>query len=250
MERIKNLASLTPYITGFFLLLGILKQLFYYSLFDIPIRYFLEVSEVLMLFTEDILYVSALILTILIFGATSSLVKPKSENIKQSAEPQSENIKQSDAKANFKFAMVMTSFLVAMFILMIIVSSSRYERYWGYLGIAISVLVGATMVIHEIFFKRSESLYAPKLGIGITLFLLFILYTGRRLFDEAKSIEQGKYYGTIIVTKDSTYVVDSVNLFVGRTNNYSFMWNKITNTSTIIPNSEVSRMTLVAKIEN
>lgn len=75
----KSFSSQLPLITFLTISFGILKQIFFYNFFDVPISRFLEATEVLMLFTEDltifaIVYLLPVLITTLV--SHNLLAKP------------------------------------------------------------------------------------------------------------------------------------------------------------------------------
>lgn len=71
------IAILAPSIIAF----GIIKHMIYYSLFEIPITQFIDLDEIIVLFSDDLVEYAIIILTTLIIGVFSSgktnKIKPK-----------------------------------------------------------------------------------------------------------------------------------------------------------------------------
>ena len=74
------------------------------------------------------------------------------------------------------------------------------------------------------------------LFVGLVLLLL------RFLEFEIYDIEHKKYLGTVISTKDNTYITSDSSYYVGKTASFVFIHNKYDSSNTIIPAEEIKLM--------
>jgi hypothetical protein len=65
---------------------------------------------------------------------------------------------------------------------------------------------------------------------------------------EARRAYNGRYIGTVIKTKDTTYISDSTMFYVGKTKEYYFIYNKKKNNAIIIPDGEIEKVTYKTKL--
>ena len=64
---------------------------------------------------------------------------------------------------------------------------------------------------------------------------------------EIQNVDNGRYTGTKIVTKDSTFKSTDSAFFIGQTSNYIFFYNKKDKHTSIIPASELKEIELFFK---
>ena len=63
----EDFKKIVPIVTPFIMLCGVLKQTIYYNYFNIRITYYLEFTEVLTLFLNDLLYYGSLMFFVGVF---------------------------------------------------------------------------------------------------------------------------------------------------------------------------------------
>ena len=80
---------------------------------------------------------------------------------------------------------------------------------------------------------------------NLALFSMMVIFslTWFTIF-EINNVDKGKYLGTKVVTSDSTYTSDSFHFFIGKTENYFFIFNSREKEVTVIPNNEVKKFIL------
>lgn len=77
------------------------------------------------------------------------------------------------------------------------------------------------------------------LGLSFFLLLIFIL---KSIEIEVNGIENKKYLGTVISTKDNTYNTSDSSYYIGKTASYVFIHNKYDSSNIIIPTEEIKLM--------
>ena len=123
--------------------------------------------------------------------------------------------------------------------------------FWGdYSKISIFVLF-CIVFFYPIVLFQTVALYkesAKKNFIKKVIhfgFLLFVILGAVIILaiGYVDATEKGEYTGTKIFTKDSTYVSDKNHFYIGKTQNFYFIYNK--NSSTlVIPEREVTKFEL------
>jgi len=122
-------------------------------------------------------------------------------------------------------------------------ADADYIRYLVPL-VLISYIILTFMVywgFSRVFGKEINIRILSTFYIIVAFFLLLVNTT----YLEEDTTEGGRYLGTKIFTKDSTYVSDSTHFYIGKTQNYYFIYNKDSSTL-VIPEREVTKFDLHA----
>jgi len=82
---------------------------------------------------------------------------------------------------------------------------------------------------------------------ALLVILAALLLVSSLSFGEAITRNRGNYEGTIVTTKDLTYVSTLTFFYIGKTDNYTLMYDKEAEATTIIPNSEVTKIVISKK---
>ena len=257
MKQVKEFISLLPFITLTVIIVGLLKLILFYYFFNIPIQKFLDPSEALLIFTDDLF-----ILLILVavphgfhFMATNVKAQVKEAKYEQMSNEDKAASLQSDlvslGRTTRKLKRVLNIFSIAMVLigcaLLFIPNTSKSSKATG-----IGFLVYATVLYfdmrwtmmlraHDMLEKMSNILFF----FPVIVSLLWIVFY--RSIADAENVNNGKYIGTRITTADSTYISDSLHFYVGRTNNFTFIYNKADSSTAVLPNSEIKKFVLKSK---
>ena len=242
MKSWKDIALLAPII----IIAGLLKQIIYYAFFNVPIVQFIDLNEIIVLFSEDILHIIGLFV---ILGFISFLGH--------------------NAKTKWKLLRFQVKYYNENEILL---------RIWKYITINyvnILILLGLAILIWSDVFDKEELDVTTRILIGIdtTFFLIrfgiyeikrelyrkgklekknkriennfaiFILAINLILIFSVKEVDrvkyQGKYSNVTITLKNDTLVSDSTSFFIGKTKNYIFFYKTQTNKTRVIPCNRV-----------
>jgi cell division protein FtsW (lipid II flippase) len=195
-------------------ILGLVRQLIYYGNYNLPIKYFLGLSELWLIICDDLIIAAPAFFAIFLFA-------PKQEIDK------SVRVKPMSKKKNNVLALFFILGLLILIICFLIVKS-----YTG----TLSVIFGIILFL-ILFFTTMEERYIKVSSIlGLVIILLW------KGIIEIRSAEHGKYLGTKVVTAQKTYISNDTTYFIGKTDNYIFFHNKGKGSNTIIPTSLIIEM--------
>ncbi|MGI8598206.1 MAG: hypothetical protein ACR2KB_03030 [Chitinophagaceae bacterium] len=238
-----SLKPLIPFLPFLVIVIGLLKTITFYSYFGININDFISLSEVTVLFADSIsLIFFLLILPFIILIANLPY---------QHGYPFDNNAIENRAKNLRKrwYKSLPTIISIFLFILcMVGIFLGNYLVRTQFI-IIIFVLL-AIVILRELYYnyyEKNKKHYDPiyfTLTVGLLMFVGTVIYMQ---LAKADSVKRGRYNGTKIYTSDSTYVADSSNIYVGKTDRYLFIFNTNDNSPTIIPISEVKKLTLVRR---
>lgn len=232
-----RLKEYIPIIAPIIIALGIIKQIFYYHAFNIPILNFLEVGEVLILFMSDVLLLLLFIVpSMIIFLIADFQVTKQTTFFGKS---------QTMLDLLFKFFMLLgiVSFVYSI-IMMIIYRNDYFEKTRFGLILVFSILL---MYVYRLSLHAANET-GKKILLASVVFGFIVYQVLVNTNKEARRAYNGRYIGTIIKTKDTVYISDSTTFYVGKTKEYSFLYNKKKNSAIIIPNGEIEKMIYKTKL--
>ena len=218
-----------PYLSAFIILLGLIKIGVYYWCFNIGIQDYIGVSELILAIANKAVGTLTVVSSFAFFSWNINKMTPLKEK-------RIEMIEQNKPfNKIFAFEIIMLSLLLILGIF-----SFAY-------GMKIMVFIlGPTMTIPLyqilIYDKRLAS-YKPLVFVFL-LVIVTVLIICLDSIQDANYSENGKYLGTKIYTKDSTYISDSTHFYIGKTTDFYFIYNKDRKSATIIPEREVLKFEL------
>jgi zinc transporter ZupT len=240
---LKELGIFLPFATIYIIIVSLICQLFYYSAFAVPIKFFVSLTELGLLISDQLLPISFLLLGMIfyVFIDINSSKKKQSED--RSSEKTSDEIKSEPAfKNNVKIRHARNYSIVLVVALSIGIQfiNPQYEKI-KWFGILITGLPILIITTAWVYFPNNLT----KLILAYLLFLagLMIYITGT----EIQSVENGKYTGTKIYTADTTYTSTDSSYFIGKTEKYIFIYNNKIKSTRIIPSESVLKIDLMNK---
>lgn len=234
---LKDLSSNLPLFSVIIIVLGITKQVIYYSNFNLPIKYFLGLSELGLIVADDLLKFSfifiCLFLSNIYTASNFTDIKPHTTSLNN--------------QYLFK-AIVLTVFaIISGFIAYKLFHVKFYFVRVIYLTLLITFLAMVLVIMESpkiVGYVSVKKFYSIFFLISITLALI-----GTTAF-EIDDVDEGKYKGTIIKTSDSTYISTDSSFFIGKTEKYIFVFNKKDSTTSIIPTESVKTIIFKETIKN
>jgi hypothetical protein len=269
-EILKKLTLTIPQLSVLIIIIGIIKQIIYYNAYHVPIKYFLGLSELGVIISDDLIYVIIIVTISSVIGLFftrfySGFDKKRDGKIfdeiankiklegKSKEEIHTEIVSEYSKKSSkvyripnliFKILSI-ASFIVIMF--MIFQTNLYYKRLdYSTLLIFSSELI----IISFISFATLYKLFGKSLAIVIVIALSFNLFTTllTRISNEIESVENGRYTGTIITTKDEkSDTSNATHYFIGKTEKFVFIYNKKDSTTAIIPTDDIKKIILKEK---
>lgn len=232
-----RLKEYIPIVAPIIIALGIIKQMFYYHAFNIPILNFLEVGEVLILFMFDALLLLLFIVPPMIMFLVADFQVTKQTTFFGE--------RQTMLDLLFKFFLLLGGLLfVYSAIMMIIYWNDYFEKTLFGLVLVLSILL---MYVYRLSLHAVNET-GKKILLTTVVFVFIVYQVLVNTNTEARRAYNGRYIGTVIKTKDTTYISDSTMFYVGKTKEYYFIYNKKKNNAIIIPDGEIEKVTYKTKL--
>ena len=246
-NAIQKFTHFLPLISGLVICLSILKSIIFFNHFNIPIKFYLTLSELPIIIAGDLF----LILPLLIFGLLTAninvvfiekkLIQRRLELLRKSG-----RTKVSKKYSPFwnRFIMI-TIFIGIVWIIILSICEKNYgEIYIGICCIGTLLIAFYFTLLYEFPWMPLPSLVPIFYSMHVLLcFGIFFAITTM----EIQNVDNGRYTGTKIVTKDSTFKSTDSAFFIGQTSNYIFFYNKKDKHTSIIPASELKEIELFFK---
>lgn len=220
-KTLKEYIPLLSVLSAGIILFSLIKQCIYYGHFNIQIQDYIEISELFLAFAGQLMLIVVGTAALAIIAVSHWQNRPKIGVIK----------------------LIVLGIIIFVFLGMNLnhATDSTYFRYLIPLGF-LSMVITISMIRFDS--KKAYSIEInirnlPTFFVIVVFFLLLINIT----YLEAASTESGQYLGTKIFTKDSTYVSDKNHFYIGKTQNYYFIYNKDSSTL-VIPEREVTKFEL------
>jgi hypothetical protein len=249
--------SYLPFLGSLVIFLGMARLIFYYSSFGIKIVTFLEFSEILTSFF-DILIVA--VVMILLAFIQDFLVMNKIDR-EEKAEAQQQIFDESNFwKRLLKYFKYHDTYFYS--------SLTLFMVYWGwsffnniityetllliplmYLGVMTFLILFTEIDIKHRKLNSSKSVRRLYNILMLSLFILISLVVMTR--QEVANVKDNKsFFGTTIrFNTDSTFISDSSNYYIGKTQSYLFIYHERIKSVDVIPIREVKQITFKTKIQ-
>lgn len=195
--------------------LGVIKLAFYYYYFSIPIIEYLELSEIVTLFLNDIILYFLLLIPFALFYWVT------------------------------KFDWLLLVAYAVVFCLGVLSGLNYSLKYKSQILLFIFCVIlfsTSTLFLKLMPRKKIESIQAPLLLIFFTLVIFIVAYTSRL---SAKEVyRHNTFSGTEVVFSDTLIRSNDSVYFVGKTKNFVFFYDIKGYTPIIYPFDKIVRMTL------
>lgn len=239
------------YIATFSLLiivLGIIKQMLYYMRFNLPVKYFINLSEIGLLISDDLLLVGTFISLISI----GLLINPKKMSwVEQSVyidkiEDQYKNLDLNTKRKvkRLTFFQVITYVILGIsFFLIWGLGNDYITKMFGIVGLIASILSFILEFYKKLIYKHlSQSNF-----FAISILSFFLMFIVAKTGYDVEKVEKGKFTGTTVVTNDTTFVSTSLSYFIGKTEKYLFIYNTKDSSTEILPAESIKEIRLKSR---
>lgn len=229
MEKIEKLIKLLPFGSIFILFCSSIKLVIYYKIFNIPIVDYIGIQEFVTSFIDDLLFYLC-IFGIGVFLILFDTIQNANQNFTL----------KSDTSEEYKNERKI-SLILAIFILLLIVAFSNYSNSKSESMEIICVGLFVFLALFRIF------LSSTKLTISYTLLIVtgIVLYTIMYGYSDAyKIIENKDKLKYTIVFKEKTYITDKNLKYVGKTENFLFLYNLKSKRTTILKNDDLIKLSI------
>ncbi|MNK32886.1 hypothetical protein D3C87_513570 [compost metagenome] len=240
--NLKKIAEISPLIVGFLIFLGFLKLDLYYGHWNINISQYLDFSEILLSFLQDIniiFFFVVILATQSTFGyiAISSIDKKVSQNQVQSETTQYKGLVDQLEENIEKHKKVS---LIAMIVLTLIFGI----LFWWYLKLTLLYLtfLGFVQIIAfsiDRFLSRNENVVNP-----ITFIIVFLGFTLCISKYEINQTEKHSIQYKFTMVDGSEISTNSQLIFIGKTNNYVFLFDNENCNSKVMKTENISGISI------
>lgn len=223
----KSFKEYIPYLSGLIILLGLIRQMVYYQHYNIEIQNYIGVSELFLAWlNESILFIAVVIM--LLLGMKSFLYS------------------ESNLRQAFKVRILKTISKVSIGSLAMYILLFAFDISFALETFCFVLFIWCFYAFIVIRFESYLFTQLTKLRIFQFIFfsLLFIFLIYRLTNQSIKNVDKGNYVGTTIYTKDSTYVSDKTHYYIGKTDKFYFVYDKIKKSTLVIPEKEVLKFDL------
>jgi hypothetical protein len=234
----KLFKGLFPFFSVFIIFLGFLKTIIYYGHFGVNINDFIALNEIVVLFFDDIILGFLAVMLPLFF----LLVIINNDT------------RENDEKSNWPLVPVkkeLKTFIIALngiiFFCFAAISLVYYVQDYSrriILGtISITIMYCFCVWFLQLVFQRIFNRNIHRLYYRIVIsFYLIVLAVVASSLESAHKTMKGKYVGTQVYTTDSVYTSTINNFYIGKTENYVFLYDKNLKIATALPNLEVKKL--------
>jgi hypothetical protein len=232
-----SIVSYAPLITGFLIFSGVTKAMLYYKAFNIDILPYLDFSEALLLFLDELLFLAIITCSeIFIAAQADHAVNKKLTSIRAGR-----LIKNSLTRRGIFYLL-----LILLNAWIFIVYPYQYAIRLSLCIIVLILIINFSikkMHVYERAYRFKEKKYPkPLYTIGPVVLIFFTLLniiTGYTKAIDIIYLKKWRHFAVAFLEDDKKVQSSDCLLFVGRTNNYVFFYNVNTETSTIIPTEEI-----------
>jgi hypothetical protein len=227
-KTLSNLGIGLAHWTVTILLIGLVYHLVYYWYFSLPVKYFLNISEVALLASNELLVVGGSIILIVL-------------NIAESHHDNSDNANLSDKQRKIRnLVFIVIYFGLALFTYTIDDKKNQVGLS-GFLAMLSSVALG---FVYPKLFKRLTEIQIYLISL-VSMLLGYVLLTASIYIE--KTID-GKYNGTFIELKDgTTFISNDSIMYIGKTEKYIFIHHRKDTSNDIIPVEDVKKFRIKMK---
>ena len=231
MLILRKFKELAPIVSVVIILFGLFNQMFFYSHFGIEIQHYLTVSELILSACTQLIYIIVgTIFIALNFYLHASGAKPRIDSA-------------IEKKYGYSWKFLKAELLISCIALGLIISILIFNRQKNFLYSLIWLIVYQFYIviifIVRLIFQKIQLPFNPSYFNTIVLSIVLVVMLWYVTDNDIKKCEKGRFFGTVITTKDSTYISDSSHFFIGKTEKFWFIKNRITQSTMVIPDAEI-----------
>jgi hypothetical protein len=229
MEKIENLIKLLPLGSVFILFCSSIRLVIYYKVFNISIVEYIGIHEFLTVFIDDLLlYFSIFGIGILLYLFDNIFNKSQDLVLKNTTPEKYKNERK-----------VFLILLITTLSLIIILSNSTETKSKSIEIIGVGIFLMLSLLRVFLSSTKFTIPYPLLITAGI------VIYTAMYAFSDAQKIlEKKDRLNYTVVFKEKTYFTDKNLKYIGKTENYLFLYNLKSNRTTILKNDELIKINI------
>lgn len=204
----KKIIENIPLLTALIIIIGIIKLTLFYHNFSLPINHFISISEIANTVAGDLLF-------FFLFYAVLKTIEIIAKDVKPGF-----TLFSSNDKTNLLFS------LLFVFINIGLVIWGLFEKEYyrkivhdAYIYFFFFITLMQTKLGKEFIVKNKD------FSLILYLFALSLVGVVNITSREIKSVINGKYKGTKIVTTDTVYISNDTTFYIGQTDKNLFLYN-------------------------
>lgn len=237
--NLKKIVEISPLIGAFLIFNGFLKLNLFYSYWEINIIEYLNFSEIILSFLDDIKILILFFLTFLIHQLiglklidsleSKSKVKSDNGNIDTLDKPKSVTDSIVLGIENYSKFFITISFIAFMILFVIFI---YYHK--------IIILYFAFAALFQFIFLLIGT-KDINISLVVTSIISFLMFTCAIAYSHIKEVENSSNEMTIAL-EDEKIVTSKTYYFLGKTENFMFLYDNLNKTSRIIPNEQIKNI--------
>lgn len=232
-----SILKYSPIITAILIFTGFLKLYIYYDFFNIDIINYLDFSEIITSFLDDIVLLLSIILpitTIVLFSAFFS----KSKYFNHMKNEKEDVVSRSLRRYRFynKFRVFITLFANSIITILGILVFFKFSEL---IGLVVGVFFLFNIVSIFSVYKTGKILKGIDLLLVISIILFLATYL--KTYKEVRDTKVGEFGNYKVYINDGTrYVLSKNDYIIGKTKNYLFL--SFNEETLIIPEREIKKI--------
>jgi len=219
------------------ILLGIIYQTIYYATFNIEITRYMELSEIILSFTNELL-----LLIILIIWTCGFILFTWNTQPNPTKKLPLFKAMIHDLKAFIKTHLI--DIIIALAIIIFLIISILFAQFFIFIGlIAVIVFI---LIKAKFYLQKGVSEYFKIKSFSRSIFEYIVLLLGLIVcfaYLDAKSlVKNERYINSVIYFKNDTIRSTQYKFYIGQTNKYIFVYDLKNDITTVYPMSDVTKL--------
>jgi hypothetical protein len=239
-SALEKLTRITPLIAAFLIFLGSLRLSFYYQHWNINIFNYLDFSEIILSFINDL---NILIFFITLFLFQTLLTLGINQHFKKRKEA---STGQLNAETNLEKELSEMEKHPKTLLIIFIVLTFLFCGLFLWTSWMIFLYLTFISFVQLLFYVLDKFLGIKE--VEPSLFLSFIIITVLFTFTISKHevmLTEKNIKQAVIYTETDTISTNKTKMYLGKTNNFFYFYDKETNQKIIYPINEVKKVTII-----
>jgi hypothetical protein len=229
MEKIENVIKLLPLGSVFILFCSSIRLVVFFKMFNISIVEYIGIQEFLTLFIDDLLFYICIFGIGILLYLFDTFGNKNKEYVLKSTTPE-------EYKNQRKYSLI--SLLITLIIIIFLSNYSETKsRSIEIIGVGIFIILN----LLRIFLSSTKLTFPYPLLITVSIVIYTIMYG---YSDAYKIIENENKLNYTIVFKEKTYFTDKNLKYIGKTENFLFLYNLKSHRTTILKNENLVKINI------
>ncbi len=246
----RSLIEMLPILSLCLIFVGFLKLKIYYSLFDINILEYLDLTEIVLLFLNDISFIVLFVIVILFYslGMIKFLGERNNEHLNFSTDSNPEWI-ENGIRNYFQNRKRWRKITITVFL----ISSILFYFFSNLLLLCLTacyVFQSLFVIIENLMSQDEEEFGAPKFAVTSSAIITILLFTiGLAYCDRDAILFDNDKHITIVTNEGKFFESNNDYKYLGKTSKYTYLYCNSERKAEILKNEDVKKIE-VKKIKN